>query len=364
MVSTPRRISSLHAATPTNPAPPITSALVNVSGHEVDVQAVRLRQPAGQLAREHDRAVPATGAAEGDHDVHAALLLVQRQELDDDPLDVVKQPPRRRLIEHELRYRGVATREVAQLGDPVRVVEEARVDEQRGVRRRAVLVGEREAGHERSRAPAQVLRKLLPLPGLDAVVRALIRAAEVAVGVPVVDEDVLDPAPVGLTQQIGASVRQAEDGVGLAHAVELGDARVAGGLELGDGGFGALGARRADDHQGHRVSFRRAARRSGMPSFTISSTGASRIASTEPKCLRSTRLRAGPMPSTVSSGDVSALRERTLRWWVMANRCASSRTRWTRNIAGELRSRTIGSERPGAKISSRSLARANVGMSA
>src|SRR6202035_19778 len=82
-----------------------------------------------------------------------------------------------------------------------------------------------------------------------------------------------------------------------------------------------------DYYQGHRDSLSRFARRSGTPSLTMSSTGASRIACTEPKCRRRMRLRAGPMPSTESSGDVNALRERTLRWCVIAKRCASSRVR-------------------------------------
>src|SRR5689334_24041132 len=47
---------------------------------------------------------------------------------------------------------------------------------------------------------------------------------------------------------------------------------------------------------------------------------------TEPKCRRSARLRAGPIPSTESSGEVSAFRARTLRWCVIAKRCASSRS--------------------------------------
>src|SRR5438477_7755338 len=128
-------------------------------------------------------------------------------------------------------------------------------------------------------------------------------------------------------------------------------------FELGLGGA-------ANYYERQSVSLRRFARRSGTPSATMSSTAASRMACTDPKCRSSARLRAGPMPSTESRGDVKALRARTLRWCVIANRWASSRIRWTRNIPGEFLSWTMGSERLGANISSRSLASAKVGMSA
>src|SRR6059058_542647 len=310
--------------------------------------------------------MPPTGAPERDHDVHASLLLVKRQQLANDPLDVVQQTPRRGLLEDEVGDLGVASGQVAQLRHPVRVVEKARVDHQSGVGGRAVLVRERKARHEGPAPPVEVLGQLPALAGLDAVVGALVGAARMAIGTAVVDEHVLDGAPVGLAEELGAAVTDPEDEVGVAHAVQLLDTPIPRRLELGDRGLHALAVRRADDDKvhGQSVSFSRAARRSGMPSFTISSTGASRIACTEPKCRSSARLRAGPIPSTESSGEVSALRARTLRWWVMAKRCASSRTRWTRNMPGELCSCTIGSARPGAKISSRSLASANVGMSA
>src|SRR5438093_566982 len=197
MVSTPRRISSLHAATPMNPAPPITSALVNIAGHEVDVDAIRLAKPARELGGERDRAV----AAATDH----------------------------------------------------------------------VIV------------------------------------------LSVVDEPVVDAALVRVAQQLDRTLRRTQHQVALGHAVERLDAAKAGLLEGGHRVLEAIGARGADDHEIQSVSFSRAARRSGMPSLTISSTGASRIACTDPKCLRRARLRAGPMPSTESSGDVNALRERTLR---------------------------------------------------
>src|SRR5690348_13869230 len=101
MVSTPRRISSLQAAVPMKPAPPSTSARVTnalpiqgggqvgvlvasylyVAGDEVDVDAVDRAQPVRHLGREHHRAVPPARAPESDHQVHPALLVVQRHEV-------------------------------------------------------------------------------------------------------------------------------------------------------------------------------------------------------------------------------------------------------------------------------------------
>src|SRR5437899_8051184 len=129
----------------------------------------------------------------------------------------------------------------------------------------------------------------------------------------VVDEDVIDRASIGLAQQLRASVADPEHDVVLARAVQLIDARESRRQECADGLIHTLASRGSHDDQRHRVSFNRAARRSGMPSLTISSTGASRMACTEPKCRSSVRLRAGPIPSTESSGDVKALRARTLR---------------------------------------------------
>src|SRR5438552_7360155 len=138
-------------------------------------------------------------------------------------------------------------------------------------------------------------------------------SAAVVVIFTVVDEDVFDGTPVRLSKELRAAVAHAENEVAVAHAVQLFDPLKARDLESRDRFLHALVTRRSNDYERHRVSFRRDARRSGMPSFTISSTGASRIACTEPKCRRSARLRAGPIPSTESSGDVSALRDRTLR---------------------------------------------------
>ena len=52
--------------------------------------------------------------------------------------------------------------------------------------------------------------------------------------------------------------------------------------------------------------------------------------SSEPKCLSSVLRRTSPRPGTSSSRLSTIDLERRDRWWVMANRWASSRTRWSR----------------------------------
>jgi hypothetical protein len=61
-----------------------------------------------------------------------------------------------------------------------------------------------------------------------------------------------------------------------------------------------------------------------------SSTDAWRMASSELKCLSNACRRRGPMPGISSNVEVKVDFWRRERWWVMANRCASSRMRCTR----------------------------------
>ena len=68
----------------------------------------------------------------------------------------------------------------------------------------------------------------------------------------------------------------------------------------------------------------------GSPGTASSSSReAARIASGEPKWLSSARLRAGPTPGSSSRIEAVIARSRRIRWWVIANRWASSRTRWS-----------------------------------
>src|SRR5215831_20530297 len=117
--------------------------------------------------------------------------------------------------------------------------------------------------------------QIFALPRLDAVVRSLVSAPRMSVVVSVVDERVLDASAVGFAQQLGAAIGGTQNEVAVAKAVESLDALEPGGLESRNRAVKALLIRRADDDQSHKVSFRRAARRSGIPSCTISSTGAS-----------------------------------------------------------------------------------------
>src|SRR5215210_6225691 len=86
------------------------------------------------------------------------------------------------------------------------------------------------------------------------------------------------------------------------------------------------------------------------------SRGADSTASGEPKCLSSARLRAGPMPGRSSMIDSVIALSRRIRWWVIAKRWASSRTRWSSCSSGVSWARRSGSERPGKKTSSIRLA--------
>src|SRR5439155_212105 len=64
----------------------------------------------------------------------------------------------------------------------------------------------------------------------------------------------------------------------------------------------------------------------------------------------------------VDTAECTARLARTLWWYVIAKRCASSRMRCTRYIPCELRGKTIGSARFGRKSSSRSFASATIGI--
>src|SRR5260221_11175582 len=124
MVSTPRRISSLHAATPRKPAPPMTRARVNwskVAGDEVHVDLVPLAEPPSHLCREHDRPVLTARAPKRDDEMHAALLAIQGHELGHHSQHVVAELHRGRLPEDEFGHRWTQPVEVAPGRFPVRV---------------------------------------------------------------------------------------------------------------------------------------------------------------------------------------------------------------------------------------------------
>src|ERR1700674_1842623 len=108
-------MSSLQAATPMKPAPPMTNARVksiDVARDEVDVDAFDLAQALGKLARKHDGPVLAAGAPEREHEVHATLGAVQRKQVAHDALHVVEQAAGRRLLHYVVDNRGVAAGKV------------------------------------------------------------------------------------------------------------------------------------------------------------------------------------------------------------------------------------------------------------
>ena len=83
-----------------------------------------------------------------------------------------------------------------------------------------------------------------------------------------------------------------------------------------------------------------------------SSRDAARIASGEPKWVSSARLRAGPTPGSSSRIEAVIAVSRRCRWWVIANRCASSRTRWSSCSSGVSCASASGAARPGMNTSS------------
>src|SRR6185436_3268415 len=79
----------------------------------------------------------------------------------------------------------------------------------------------------------------------------------------------------------------------------------------------------------------------------MSSSDASRSRASEPNRLRTAFFRAGPTPGTSSSGETSARFARFWRWYVIANRWASSRMCCSTNSASDARAIINGSDRPG-----------------
>ena len=68
-----------------------------------------------------------------------------------------------------------------------------------------------------------------------------------------------------------------------------------------------------------------------MPGTAISSsTVAARSRLRDPNSFISTFRRVSPRPGTSSNKETSMLVDRFCRWYVIANRCASSRTRCSR----------------------------------
>src|SRR5690606_2110212 len=101
-------------------------------------------KPRGDLLSDHDAAVLAARTADGHRDVALALALEARHGAVDEPYERIDE----RLgtpLAHDVRLHvPVPAREIAQLGHPIRVGKEPRVDHEVGVRRYAVLEPERQ----------------------------------------------------------------------------------------------------------------------------------------------------------------------------------------------------------------------------
>src|SRR6187549_168029 len=100
--------------------------------------------------------------------------------------------------------------------------------------------------------------------------------------------------------------------------------------------------------------------RASLPGTPGTASSSSRLAarkrSGEPKWRRRARLRTGPTPARPSSTEPVIARSRRPRWWSIAKRCASSRTRCSSFEASESAARSSGRGRPGTKTSSSRLA--------
>src|SRR5512143_2200893 len=175
-----------------------------------------------------------------------------------------------------------------------------------------------------------------------------------------VPEELAEPADHPRRQVVDAEVAavlEGRDRLGLAGAGVPGDHHELDPLLAGPG---AVSLRRVPGHQPALCSCRWISRAS-LPGTPGTASSSSRLAvsspSGEPKWRSSARFRAGPTPRTPSRTEAVIARSRRFRWKVIANRWASSRTRWRIRRASDPFSSRIGAERPGTKTSSIRLAR-------
>ncbi len=91
---------------------------------------------------DRDAAVPTAGAADRDREVRLPFALVRRERELEQPAQLLEERLRVGLAEHVVAHGRVAAVERAQLLDPVRVREEAAVEDEVDVERQPVLVAE------------------------------------------------------------------------------------------------------------------------------------------------------------------------------------------------------------------------------
>src|SRR3954464_8016474 len=171
-----------------------------------------------------------------------------------------------------------------------------------------------------------------------------------------------DRRPLDLAALVGEELRQRPDHLRR----QVVDAEIAGVLEARHRLRLACAGEAADHHEvldggSHLTlctySWISRATLPGRPGTASSSSRlASRNRSGVPKCWRIDRLRDGPTPGRSSSTERVIARSRRPRWNSIANRCASSRTRWSSCSSGVSCSSTSGWARPGMNTSSTRLA--------
>src|SRR5215211_6923921 len=121
--------------------------LLDIAVDHVDEQVRAAREVTGQVLAHHDRAVAAARAADADCQVRLALLLVGRQQVVEQRHQASVEVGDAVRAFHVLHHLCVLARELAQLRLVVGVRQEADVEREVRVARRAVLEAEGEEGH-------------------------------------------------------------------------------------------------------------------------------------------------------------------------------------------------------------------------
>ena len=157
--------------------------------------------------------MPAARAPERDHQLRATALAIVRDRRAKRAFEVVEQLLSRRLADDVVAHPLVAAVEWTQLLHPVGVVEEPHVDHPCGAVRNTLLETEGEAGYEHPLSRLQRLRQLAQLRDVDAVMRALVAAARLAIVGPDVHQHVANATCVGVLQHHGAIASQRQHAV-------------------------------------------------------------------------------------------------------------------------------------------------------
>src|SRR6476661_8253808 len=419
------------------------------------VDAVASPEPSAQRLGDRHGPVLATRAADGDRDVAAALADVAVDHRVEQAAGPAQELVGALLPHDELADRRVPSGQGPQLGDPVRVGQEAHVEDDVGIERQAVLEPERHDGdaqldaavareergqlgaqlvHVEARAVdddvggrAQVEEQLaLALDAVEepAVTLQRVRAADALetpheglvgrveeheagslapgagrpdgvreLGEPPPGADVDDDGDLlqvclgvarpGLVAQLGEMAeqlgRQVVDDEPAQVLEDVGGRAAAGAAHAGDdddggigqgclGGWAAVGG-----HSSTSPVVRFTAGSWGAPSAKwlttadasdrpkpgtamMSVMSAARRRLTEPNWRSSAFWRLAPSPGMPSSWEVVMALDRRWRWKVMANRWASSRSRWSRYRPSLVRGRMTGWSSRGSHTSSRRLA--------